>query len=441
MRSIVLIAGLGLAAALLCAMPPAAQTKKAAPKKPRTPAPEAPGPGPKDDVVWPIESVRISGSQLYTSEELAPIAGVKPGEPMTEAALNAARQRLADTGLFASVGYEYKPAQGRNGYAVVFEVADFAERHPVKFARMNKPDEEILTELRKAVPLFRNPMPASQKLRDQTQRALESIVGKVDVRMRSDRPGDLYVLFYPAGQPPVVAEVRFRGSSVIPARTLENTMNGVAVGVEFRESFFLELLRRNVTPLYEARGRILAQYPKITSAPSDRVKGLVITVEVDEGPSFQLGEIAVTGVPEAAEHDLLAPARLKKGDLANFDEVRAAQQRIHNALRRGGFMNVNSTVDRKPNEEAKTVDLTFHIEPGPRYVFGKVTFQGLDIHGEAAVKKMWGLDPGKPFNAEYPDFFLERIREERMFDNLKKTKAVIEPNHKTLVVNVTLVFG
>jgi outer membrane protein insertion porin family len=426
-------------AAVMSLAPCAAQTRK--PPARKAPAQAAPRPADPKDAVWPIDSIRITGSQIYTSNELLPIAGIKPGDPLKEAELNAARQRLVDTELFSTVGYEYQPAQGRNGYAVVFEVADFTERHPVKFARLNKPDEEILAELRKAVPLFRNPMPASKKLREETQRALEKIVGKVDVRITSDKPNDLYVLFYPAGQPPVVAEVRFNGSSVIPGRTLANTMNGVAIGVEYREAFFAELLRRNVTPLYEARGRIAVKYPKVSVEPSDKVKGLVVTVEVAEGPSFNLGEIAVTGVPEAAEHDLLVTAKLKKEDLANFDEVKAAQERIHGALRRGGFMNVSSTIDRKLNEEAKTVDIIFRIEPGPRYVFGKVTFKGLDIHGEAAVKKMWGLDPGKPFNAEYPDFFLERIREEKMFDNLSKTKAIIEPNHKTLVVNVTLVFG
>jgi outer membrane protein insertion porin family len=432
---------LGLAIAALAISPLLAQSKKSVPKKTATAPAAAPKPADPKDVVWPIDSIQVTGSQLYSSGELLPITGLKPGDPTVEATLAAARQRLADTELFASVGYQYQPAQGRNGYAVVFEVTDFSERHPVKFARLNKPDEEILVELRKAVPLFRNPMPASKKLREETQRALASIVGKVDVRITSDKPNELYVLYYPAGLPPVVAEVKFRGSSVIPALTLENTMNGVAIGVEYRESFFADLLQRNVTPLYEARGRILVKYPKVSVTPSERVKGLVVTVEVVEGPSFNLGEIAVTGVPEQAEHDLLVAAKLKKEDLANFDEVRAAQQRIHNALRRGGFMNVNSTIGRKPNEEAKTVDIIFRIEPGPRYTFGKVTYKGLDLHGEAAVKKMWGLDPGKPFNAEYPDFFLERIREEKMFDNLKKTKAIIEPNHNTLVVDVILVFG
>jgi hypothetical protein len=64
----------------------------------------------------------------------------------------------------------------------------------------------------------------------------------------------------------------------------------------------------------------------------------------------------------------------------------------------------------------------------------------LDLNGEAAVKKLWALQQGKPFNGYYPDYFLNRIREDGLFDNLRKTKAVVKVDETSHVVDVTLQF-
>jgi outer membrane translocation and assembly module TamA len=86
------------------------------------------------------------------------------------------------------------------------------------------------------------------------------------------------------------------------------------------------------------------------------------------------------------------------------------------------------------------VDLTIHVEPGPQYVFGKLAVQGLDIIGEAAIRRIWGMKPGAPFDAGYPDYFLTRVREDGLFDNLGKTKSAIKLDEQAHTVDVTLVF-
>ena len=92
-------------------------------------------------------------------------------------------------------------------------------------------------------------------------------------------------------------------------------------------------------------------------------------------------------------------------------------------------------------KEKPLADLMINITPGPLYTFGKLKIDGLDIVTEPAVRKMWGLEADKPYNGEYPDLFLNRLREENIFENLGSTKVVVTPNDQTHVVDVTLVFG
>jgi outer membrane translocation and assembly module TamA len=87
------------------------------------------------------------------------------------------------------------------------------------------------------------------------------------------------------------------------------------------------------------------------------------------------------------------------------------------------------------------VDLIVHIKEGPQFLFGKLTIEGLDLNAEAAIRKMWNMKEGKPYNGDYPDLFLNRVREEGIFDNLKRTRAAQKINEQDRTVDVTLYFN
>ena len=85
-------------------------------------------------------------------------------------------------------------------------------------------------------------------------------------------------------------------------------------------------------------------------------------------------------------------------------------------------------------------NVIIRITEGPQFNFGHLTIEGLDLNAEAAMKKLWGLKEGKPFDTDYPDFFLGRVREDGYFENLHNTKAVVKVDEPTRVVDVTLQF-
>ena len=87
------------------------------------------------------------------------------------------------------------------------------------------------------------------------------------------------------------------------------------------------------------------------------------------------------------------------------------------------------------------MDVTIRVEEGARYLFGKLDIQGLDLNGEAAIRKMWAIQPGKPFRGGYPEFFLNRVREDGLFDNLNKTRAATKIDEQSHTVDVTLYFN
>jgi outer membrane protein assembly factor BamA len=161
---------------------------------------------------------------------------------------------------------------------------------------------------------------------------------------------------------------------------------------------------------------------------------------VNEGETYDLGEVRLGGESPVPAKELLKIGGLKSGDLANFDDVTAGLDRMKKRLRREGYMRASLQAERHIDDKKMTVDLSIRPELGPQFLLGMLAIEGLDIHGEAAVRKMWGIKEGKPFPADYPDYFLQQVREDGLFDGLGPTRSDAKVDEQTHVVNVTLYF-
>ena len=390
---------------------------------------------------WPIETLAVEGNQNYTAEQILAVAGLKIGQLAGKEEFEAAQQRLEATGAFETVGYKFGPSENANGYAATFQVLEVEPVYPVRFSDLGPSDPEITKFLKARSPLFSGKLPATKLILDRYSRALQELSKEKVIAKLEPAGADRFIIVFRLNRPEAaVAEVTFEGNQVIPVTQLQNAISGVAVGTAYSDAGFRELLNNAVKPLYDARGRIRVSFPKITTEKAKDVEGLVVHVTVDEGPSFELGEIKLDNKSLVKTEELLKAANFKKGDLANFDDINQGVERIRKQLRHAGYMRADATVDRNIHDDKKNVDLVVHVDEGPQFTFGRLTIHGLDLEGEAAVRKLWSLQPGKPYNPEYPDFFLAQVKERGLFDNLGDTKAAVDVNESTRTADVTLNF-
>jgi outer membrane protein assembly factor BamA len=76
--------------------------------------------------------------------------------------------------------------------------------------------------------------------------------------------------------------------------------------------------------------------------------------------------------------------------------------------------------------------------PNAQFTMGNLRIEGLDIETEPHIRKMWGIKKGAPFNVEYPDHFLDEVR--NVLESLGRTRSTITPNPDRQTVDVTLQF-
>ncbi|MBL8176711.1 MAG: hypothetical protein JNK48_18690 [Bryobacterales bacterium] len=390
---------------------------------------------------FPIVSLTVKGNKIYKSEKILAVTGLKVGQPVVEKEFDAARDRLIACGYFESVGYQYKPSPDGRGFDASFDVKEVEQSYPVKFDRLPKPGQDLFALLEKSDPLFSDRIPGTAPLLAKYAKTIEAAVGeKVVGKVMADSPGDLRIVFQPAKLPPSIAEVRFLHNEVLPQTVLQKAISGAAVGAVWEDKRFRQILEASIRPLYEARGRLKVDFPKVSVEPVKDVDGLRVNVEVVEGEVYTLGKVSVDAA-EDDERSLLRAGNLKEGDIANFDDIKEGVERMRALVRRNGYLQAKADVDRQLDDKKKEVNLKVRIDHGQRYTFATLHIVGLDILTEPAIRKMWAVKQGQPFNPDYPDLFLNRLRENMVLENLGKTKSEVKLDHAALQAEVTLYFS
>src|SRR5579885_3642542 len=422
--------------AILLLWPGGAEAQRRTAKKAPAAKTEAPAPAANR---WPIHSLAVEGLHNYTPEQVLAVAGLKIGQVAGKAEFDAARDRLTATGAFETVSYRFGPGPDGTSYAASFQVTEAGPAYPVKF-------EDLGAWLASRDPLFGSKIAVSRAVLDRYARLIQEFLAGRHVTetvvsvMAPAGAEEFTVVFRPSRRAPAVAQVSFTGNQLVPSTALQNAISEVAVGSAFGEDQFRQYLDHAIRPLYERQGRLRVSFPKIEAEPAKDVRGVDVKVTVDEGPLYKLGGLRLDGLLAARPEELMKTGAFKIGEPANFDEIGAGIERIRKRLRRQGYMRVEIRPERSLDDAKKIVNLVLHVEQGAQFLMGDLKIEGLTIYDEPAIRKAWGLPNGKPFDADYPDAFLSRLREEGVFENLKKAHSQADVNEQTRTVNVTLYF-
>lgn len=393
---------------------------------------------------WPIKAFQVEGNSFYTPRQVVDASGLRMGDLATKENFERARDRILATGSFESFGWKYE-ARPEIGMVAVLQVTEAAQFHPWTLDRLPLTRAEVEARVKQTVPLFAEKIPPSDLFMDKVSAVLMEMLKEkgaaepVQGRVMLIGTDQIAVVFGPKTPPPSVAEVRFTGSRILDARYLTKALAAVAVGTPFIESNFRLFLENQIKPLYEAVGRLRVTFPKVTAEPSKTVKGVVVTVQVEEGVPYKLEKIEVTGAPISAE-EIQELGEFKTDQPVSYSDIGKGLDKVMKVLKVQGYMKASYKARQQLNDTEHTVRVFVDMDPGPQFLFGKLELKGLDLETEPVVRKLWALKAGDPYKYGYEEMFLNQVRERGIFDNLGQTKSDVKVDEKRQVVDVVLTF-
>lgn len=283
-------------AGLICALIASAQQP---PKRSAAPKPPVSKPDPAPPTVFPLETLRVEGTHSLSTARILAASGLKIGTKVDKSTFDAARDRLVASGAFENVGYEYKPSADGAGYDGVFQVIELQPLFSFRFEDLPVSEDALRATLRRQETVLEDRIPSTPSLLDRYVKIVEQSAGvQVVAQLTADGPGQTTIVFLPAAPRSHIAEIRFKGNQVLSADVLQRRLYETAIGAPYTEATLRTMLDLGIRPLYDARGRIRVSFPQIVAekAKAKNVDGVALTVTVDEGPAYTLGEVRLTGI-------------------------------------------------------------------------------------------------------------------------------------------------
>jgi outer membrane protein assembly factor BamA len=370
-----------------------------------------------------LESVTLTGTTLRT-DIVVEMAGLHVGAPIDKNAIEAACGRLRDTGLFQSINYHYAPGAA-GGYALNLIVEEHTHLTDAAIDIPTVDEGAVWLWLSDQFPAFNRKVPgndaAQQFIANRIEKHLGSqlegrhVVSRIEAELLP--PRRTLVSFQPETLP-LVGSMSFNGQHEIPSEELERLMRKVFTDRGYTDRSFREAVELNLRRAYEDHGMYRVRFPGIVSKKESASK-VAVTTTIEEGPKFTLGEVELVGenLPVGA---MLKAGNFKKLETANWSEIQQGIWDLEKPLKRTGSFRATAQPERILHDDPPVLDVRIRFERGPFYRFGQLKVNGLPPNLEASVRKEWKLQPGDPFDYDYPHDFLREFAHSVDSQKIKK---------------------
>src|SRR5277367_4829132 len=184
-----------------------------------------------------VKKITFIGYPLASDAELMAASELKAGASLDQPEIQAAAQKLSDTGLFSDVHFAF------DGSELKFTLNPAEGAEPVLFTNFPWWDNKALTAAVAAkVPLFHGKVIPESGQQQQITAALTALVAekgvqaKISAQPHNDSSGKRLGVEFQIDSPPVrIAEVKFAGMSAGLADQVD-TIEKAAAGQEFNEA-------------------------------------------------------------------------------------------------------------------------------------------------------------------------------------------------------------
>ncbi|CUH53087.1 outer membrane protein assembly factor BamA [Shimia marina] len=363
-----------------------------------------------------FNSIQVDGNQRIDSTAIVNYAGIARGTPVTAGQVNAAYQRVLDSGLFEEV--EVQP----RGNTLVIKVVEYPTINRISFEGNRRLKDENLTQLLESQSRrVLNPATAERDAARITQAYAESgrLAARVTPRVirRSDNRADLVFEVF-EGDIVEIERIGFVGNQNFSDTRLRRVLNTKQAGLLrnfFQQDTFvndrIEFDKQVLRDFYLSRGYVDFRTLSVNAELARERDGYFVTFNIEEGQQFKFGEITASSDIDGVETALFLEAlSLKPGVTYSPTVIENSISRMERlALKQGhDFLRVDPRITR--NDRDLTLDVDFAITKGPKIFVERIDVEGNTTTLDKVIRHQFRIVEGDPFNPREIRESAERIR-------------------------------
>jgi outer membrane protein insertion porin family len=363
-----------------------------------------------------IEKVIVEGNQRIEAITVLSYLTIRPGDIVTSAKIDESLKSLFATGLFADVQID------QQGSDLHVKVVENPIINRVVFEGNKKLKEE---DLLKEVQLRPRIVYTKSRVQADVQRILElyrrsgrfgATVEPKIVQLPQNRVDLIFEIV--EGATTGVRRITFIGNKHFSDSTLKETiatkesrwyrfLSSSDTYDPDRVTYDRELLRRYYLSRGYADFRVVSAVAEL--AP-DR-KQFYITFTIEEGEQYRFGKVDLVTSLKALDPNALKPLlTIHEGEIYNVNKIDNSIDALVYAAGTKGYAFVDVHPRVKRDREARTIDLTFELNEGPRVYVERINIKGNHRTLDKVIRREFRLAEGDAYNRILVDRSKTRIK-------------------------------
>jgi outer membrane protein insertion porin family len=366
-----------------------------------------------------LHEIRTTGLKALPEDQVIALSQLTKNSQVGKPDLQAAADRLLQTGLFSKVNYSFKTVG--EGLTVTFQLEE-APRIPIFFD--NLPwfaDSELADVIRKKIPFFDGTLPEGGAVVDQASDAVKELLASRQLNVTVEHeliPNPLgegnVENFHAEGGNFTIASVQFSDPSVSASHTVQQALLDV-VGKPYSRMTIDLFLSEQVRPIYLQLGFLKVKLGppevRLTGNPNQKLPDQIpVFVPVATGPVYRWQGAQWSGNSLLSTITLSNEIALKSGDIADGMKIEAGWDNAREEYAHHGFLDAKVDPVVSYDDQAHTVSYNVTVAEGPQYRFNTLVLTGLSLTAERKLHQMWTTAPGAVFDKTLFEQFLVKLQ-------------------------------
>jgi outer membrane protein assembly factor BamA len=365
-----------------------------------------------------LREVKADGLKTFTTDQVTTLSGLQIGQQVGKDDLQAAADKLVQSGVFAHVKYNIQSRA--DGLVVTFHL-DEADRMPAYFD--NLPwftDGELNEAIRAKLPFYNGKLPGAGAVVDQAADAVSQFLAThglqavVEHTVVANPNGEGTIQeFHIEGSSLSIASLDFSDASLNTSKVVQQQLAELT-GKPYSRMAIDLFLTEQIRPIYQKQGYLRAKLGppeiRLTGNPNQKLpEKIPVFVPVEPGAIYKWKGVEWTGNSLLSTITLTNDMGLKPGDVADGMAIEAGLDRIREEYAHVGYLEAKIDPIANYDDQAHTVSYRVRIDEGGSYKFNALTITGLSPGAEKKLRDAWSIPQGEVFDKTILEDFLTKL--------------------------------